>query len=170
MSNRVETATAVDSLNPLDNVEEILNANNWEFNRMTDEELMVQVTGSNCAYNLFFIWQEDMDALQFCVQYDMKIDDPKARSKAMEAVQEINENLWMGHFDLPKKTGIPSFRHTCLYRGLKKTATNDHIEDLVDISLAQCERHYPLFSLIAHGQNLNDQTMALAMMQTQGES
>lgn len=155
--------------NPLDQVEEVLHANNWTFNRVNDDELMVQVTGKFCAYNLYFIWQDDMNALQFCAQYDFCINEDKM-DKAARALMTINENLWMGHFEIPADTRSPSFRHTCLYRGIQRTSRASDLEDLIDIALAQCESHYAAFYLLSHANDAHDQNMALALMETMGES
>lgn len=155
--------------NPLDQVEDVLNANNWTFNRVNDDELMVQITGKFCGYHLYFIWQDDMNALQFCAQYDFSINEDKM-DKAARALMTINENLWMGHFEIPADTRAPSFRHTCLYRGIQRTSSASDIEDLVDIALAQCENHYAAFYLLSHANDAHDQNMALALMETMGES
>lgn len=162
-----------ESVNPLDSVEEILNAHNWVFNRMNNDELIVSVKGKACNYRLFFIWQEDMNAMQFCCQYEMNLDNANT-GLAAEALMHMNENLWMGHFDIPQDTKIPSFRHTCLLRGVNGPSNIEHIEDLVDISLAQCERYYSVFYLLSqNAQNdniLNDANMNLALMDAAGES
>lgn len=160
-----------DNENPLDNVEDVLNANNWVFDRMNDDELVVEVSGRSCGYKLFFIWQEDMNALQFCCQYDFTIEKNNL-DQALKVLSSLNENLWMGHFEIPEQTSRPAFRHTCLLRGLSGGNSANFIEDLVDISLAQCERHFAAFHLLASA-NLhaaNDQTMSLALMETVGRS
>ncbi len=167
MSDRASTLDEVQ--NPLDHVEEVMTAHNWVFNRMTNDELMVQVAGKSCNYRLFFIWQEDMNAMQFCCQYDMSIT-AKRYETAGSALMAINENLWMGHFDLPKDSGVPSFRHTCLFRGLSGTSGAEHIEDMMDISLAQCERYYSVFHLLSAANDTDDQSLSLALMETAGES
>lgn len=155
--------------NPLDSVEAVLSANNWVFNRMNDDELTVGVTGKGGQYRLFFIWQEDMQALQFCVQYDLRVAEGN-RVPAQDALAVINENLWMGHFDLPKISGIPTYRHTCLFRGFSRDGMTETIEDLVDISLAQCERHYPVFAVLSSANDVSSQGLSLALMETAGES
>lgn len=152
--------------NPLDSVEEILSANNWVFNRMNNDELMVQVTGKTCEYRLFFIWQSDMNAMQFCCQYNLAVA-PASMEIAARALMKMNENLWMGHFDIPHDTKIPSFRYTCMMRGLNGP---DLIEDLVDISMAQCERYYGAFHLLSVPGTANDENLTLALMDTAGES
>jgi hypothetical protein len=156
-------------LNPLDSVEEILSAHNWEFNRMNNDELMVQVIGKACEYRLFFIWQEDMSALQFCCQYDLGIH-PKNTEAASRMLMRLNESLWMGHFDIPADTKIPSFRQTCLMRGMTDGGSLDYIEDLVDISMALCERYHCFFHLLSIDAPANDQMLSLALMDTTGAS
>lgn len=161
--------TLDEETNPLDSVEDVLNANNWVFSRMNSDELMVSVTGKSGQYRLFFIWQEDMQALQFCAQYDLSIA-PGNRAPAQEALFSINENLWMGHFDLPRDTGVPTYRYTCLFRGPGRDGTMEMIEDLVDISLAQCERYYPVFTMLSSANDVSGQNLSLALMDTAGES
>lgn len=155
--------------NPLDSVEEVLSAHNWVFNRMTNDELVVNVTGKSCEYRLFFIWQEDMNAMQLCCQYDLAVA-PASMDIAARALMKMNENLWMGHFDIPHDTKIPSFRYTCMMRGLNGGGYADLIEDLVDISMSQCERNYAAFHLLAAPGAANDENMTLALMDTAGES
>ena len=153
--------------NPLDRVEEVLTTQNWVFNRMTHHELMVNVTGKDCEYRLFFLWQPEMNAMQFCCQYDLRID-PDNRPPAARALMTINEALWMGHFDIPQESGTPSFRHTSLFRGTASEGGTEPIEDLIDIAMAQCERYYPVFFVLSTLRNPDDQSLSLAMMDTLG--
>lgn len=161
----------VSEANPLDSIEELMESHNWVFNRMSDEELMVQVTGKSCSYNLYFIWQDNMNALQFCVQYDFQINKSEM-DKAARTLMTINENLWMGHFEIPKDTRTPSFRYTGLYSGLKQSAGADssHVSDLVEVALSQCEKHYAVFYFLSHANDANEQNLSLALMETMGES
>lgn len=169
MTTQFEVQTHEDDIHPLDHVEDVLLSHNWNFERMAEDELMVEVTGKSGKYRLFFIWQDDMNALQFCAQIDLEIMSNN-RAAAIEAITNMNEQLWMGHFDLPQSTRKPSYRYTCLLRGTDRFNATGTIEDMVDISLAQCERHYPLFTLLASANDVNDQTLSLALMDTAGES
>ncbi len=155
--------------NPLDNVEDILHAHNWSFDRQSVDELNLEVTGKIGKYRLFFIWQEDMNALQFYAQMDLQIT-PSNLNDAREAILKINEDMWMGHFDIPKVSGKPNYRYTCLLRDCTQDYAAAILEDMVDVSMAQCERHFPLFSLLASANDLSQQHMSLAMMDIAGES
>jgi hypothetical protein len=136
---------------------------------MNNDELMVRVTGKQGDYRLFFIWQEDMNAMQFCCQYDMTIARANHDS-AMRALMTINEGLWMGHFDIPRDTNIPSFRHTCLMRGIPGATGMEQLEDMVDIAMAQCERYYHAFDMLAQSRQPDDQSLTLALMETVGQA
>lgn len=173
---QLQTITTNRADNPLDHVEDVLAAHNWVFNRMNDEELIVEVTGRNCSYRLLFVWQDDMSALQFCCQYNLNVQEHKMEA-ASKALMNINQALWMGHFEIPSDTRTPAFRQTCLFRGLNSGVNSDsgaeHIEDLVDIALVQCERHYAVFYVLS-GDVSNDfshkDDLSLAMMDVAGES
>jgi len=49
--------------NPLDIVEQFVTANEWAFDRRSDDEMAVEVPGRWCDYSLYFAWREDIGAL-----------------------------------------------------------------------------------------------------------
>ena len=59
----------------------------------------------------------------------------------------INEKLWIGHFDITSKNGIPAFRHTLL-SGSDNDFLHKKLEDLVDIAIYECEKYYPSFQQV----------------------
>ena len=56
----------------------------------------------------------------------------------------INEKLWLGHFDITSKNGIPAFRHTILSNS-DSDFLHKKLENLVDIAIYECEKYYPSF-------------------------
>ena len=102
--------------NPLDIVEEMVSANDWAFERASNDEMLVEVAGRWCNYRMFFFWQDEISAMQFCCQYDMKV--PAGRGTAVhELLATINERMWLGHFDLWSEDAVPMYRHGVLIRG-----------------------------------------------------
>ena len=47
---------------PLDTVEQLVEFNEWPFDRRNHEEMAVQVPGTWCDYSLYFAWNGDMEA------------------------------------------------------------------------------------------------------------
>ena len=164
---RDQANTQNDMNNPLDSVEDVLSDNNWVYSRMNNQELIVEVSGTSCDYRLLFVWQEHLNALQLCCQYNIEII-PENMNMAATALMDMNSDLWMGHFEITKGTLSPSFRQTSLIHGHRELKS--YIEDLVDISLVQCERYQTVFQLLAHEKTVNADILSLAMMETLGES
>lgn len=132
--------------NPLDVVEEIVIANDWPFERLSSDEMVVECRGRWSAYRLFFFWQDDVNAIQVSCQIGMNA--PTDRPVALnELLALVNERMWLGHFDIEREERVPTFRHTSLLRG-NAGADAEMLEDMVDIALTECERFYPAFHFV----------------------
>ena len=166
-----------DVSNPLDGIEEIITNNDWTFNRMNEDELTVHVSGKHGHYKMAFIWQDDYSAMQFCCAPDLSISLNKL-DEAARVINRINAGLWLGHFDVrthsdrnnPAGTHIPCFRHTSLFRGMTESSGVEHMEDLIDIALSECERYYLTFELLSKNSLGSHKDIALAMMDVAGQS
>ena len=131
--------------NPLDSVADFLANQDWVFNRPQPEELLVSVPGRQGTYNLIFFWQAEFGALQFFCECDLSLEAADADA-VNHALRAINERLWLGHFDLTGKArAVPTFRHTLLLLGALGA---EPVEDVVEIGLAECERHYNVFAML----------------------
>jgi len=160
--------TPVSTANPIDLVEEIVQANEWVHDRASDEEMVVEIAGRWCDYRLFFVWQREINALHFTCAFEMKV--PKARRAAVfELLAVVNERLWLGHFDVTPDTQSPSFRQGVLLRGATGACV-EQIEDLVDIAVSECERFYPAFQLVVWGGKPAEEAIAAAMIDPVGEA
>ncbi len=158
-----------DVSNPLDSIEEVMAGHDWSFERPHPDELTVHVTGNFGQYRMTFIWHEEHSAMQFFCEFDLTI--PKNRfDMTSKVIRAINENLWLGHFDVPEDSDIPYFRHTTLFRGLTQTSGTDHVADLIEVALAECEKHYGTFHLLAESNTLTDDLLTLALAETDGQA
>ncbi|MEM9469225.1 MAG: YbjN domain-containing protein [Pseudomonadota bacterium] len=162
-----------DVANPLDFVEEVMSLHDWTFERVDEGEISVQVSGEFSHYTMSFVWQDDVNALDFKCSVDIDVIAEK-RLQALEAINEVNSKLWLGHFDLPKGQTQPRFRHTSLLRGMTEGSGIDLIEDLIQIALAECERYVIAFDLLSKTEEqsaaINTDKMNLALMDVSGIS
>lgn len=166
------TAVTIESAssthNPLDILEEIVVANEWPFDRSSDEEMIVEIKGRWCDYRLFFVWQTEVSAMQFSAQFDMKVPTQR-RPPVIELLAEINSKMWLGHFDVCPDEQTPLFRQTVLLRG-SRGASVEQLEDLVDIALSECERFYPAFQFVIWGGKTAQEAVTAAILDTVGEA
>ena len=133
-------------LNPIDIIEDVIHQKKWNFSRAADHELVAEIASHWCAYRLYFTWSENINALSFSITFDIKFPETKLNN-AYELLGLINENLWIGHFDITSKNGIPAFRHTLLSNNSTETL-HKKFEDLVDIGIYECEKFYPSFQQV----------------------
>lgn len=161
--------TAEEVSNPLDSVEEIMTGQDWSVRRPTPDELMVHVEGRLGTYALTFIWQEEYSAMQFFCELDLFIPEERMEI-AGQTLRTINEALWLGHFDIPESRQTPCFRHTTLFRGLTQTSGADHIRDLVEIAVAECDRYHGAFNMLANALSIDGGLMDLALSDSAGEA
>ena len=98
--------------NPLDVMEQIVAANEWEFDRRSDSEMAAEAPGHWCDYGLFFNWSHEISVMHFTCAFDMKVPE-KQRAALYELLALANEKLWLGHFGLEvrgRHAGVPPRR------------------------------------------------------------
>jgi len=155
-------------LNPIDIVEDVIHGKKWSFSRSDDYELVAEIASQWCQYRLYFTWSEQIRAISFTVTFDIKFPLSKYRS-AHELLALINEKLWIGHFDITKKNGIPAYRHTVL--SLPENEMLQHqLEDLVDIAIYECEKYYPAFQLVLFDDSLPSNALSVSTFDTIGSA
>ncbi len=155
--------------NPLDSIEDLLASNDWVFSRTNCDELVVDVKGRHCDYRMLFIWQDEFSAMQFVCQYDFPVHRENHQQLPV-ALMAMNSELWLGCFDMDHGTNFPTFRYNSLFRGMTQTSGAEHIEDLVEIALSECERFYSVFYLLSMSTPVDDASLRLALMSAAGES
>ena len=155
-------------LNPIDIVEDVIYQKKWSFSRAADHELVAEIASQWCQYRLYFNWSENISAISFTITFDLRFPESKF-SKAYELLAKINEKLWIGHFDITNKNGIPAYRNTVLTMSdidflYKK------LEDLVDIGIYECEKYYPSFHQVLFDEISPEESLKFANFEILGRA
>ena len=160
-----------DSLNsphPIDCVEDIIHSKHWSFSRAADDELVADISSHWCQYRLYFSWSEQIQAINFTVTFNL-IFPHYTLKRIHELLALINENLWIGHFDITSKNGIPAFRHTLLIPQIN-TLLHSQLDKLVDIAIYECEKYYPAFHLILFEESKPQEALELCLLEPLGRA
>ena len=137
----------VDSHNhPLAAVEDIAADNNWSFERSGDDEITIVSRGEWTDYQLSFTWMGEIEALHLACAFDMKIPQAR-RAEVQRLVAAINEQLWVGHFDLWTHTGMIMHRQALVLPGNLRASTAQ-CESMLTGAIHACERYYPAFQFV----------------------
>ena len=154
------------SLNPIDVVEEVIYSKKWTFSRADDYELVAEIASKWCQYRFYFTWSEQIRAISLTVTFDLKFPHEKMHD-AQELLALINEKLWIGHFDITSKNGIPAYRHTVLSFP-EDEVLHYQLENLVDIAIYECEKFYPAFQLVLFEDSDPGKALAISTFDTIG--
>jgi hypothetical protein len=168
MTTLLLSTEETDERNPLDLVENLIDRNDWSFDRQGNNELTVGVEGSWCQYHLWFSWRADIRSIHFSCAYDIKIPE-KNYAGIYELLALMNERMFIGHFDTWREEGLIMFRHALL---LNKNGDLDdeQVETLVETGMKELERFYPAIQFCIWGGKTPQDAIDAAMLETMGEA
>ena len=132
--------------NPVDVVERLAAMHDWSFDRAGDDEIAISVHGRWTDYHVSFTWMDDIEALHLACAFDLKVPEPR-RTEVLALIALVNEQLWVGHFDMWAKDGIVMFRHALLLAGGVEVAGRQ-CEALLDAALDTSERYFQAFQFV----------------------
>ena len=95
---------------PLDEVERLAANEQWAFERFDADEMCVSLTGRWSDYQIAFTWIPEVEALHIACAFDLKVHE-RRRNELIHLVSMINEQLWVGHFDLWSARTGGDYRH-----------------------------------------------------------
>ena len=156
-----------DAAEPIDMLENYFSAHGWSYRR-DEDEIVVKVKGSWTEYELRAIWREEDAVLQFLAFPDVRVAEER-RSSVYETLGLVNEQLWIGHFELWSSSGIVLFRHGAML-GAGGTLTLDQAQLLVETAIDECERFYPVFQFVLWGGKSPSEAISASLIETRGEA
>jgi hypothetical protein len=160
--------TRDEKLSPLEVVERMAAANQWPFERAGEDEVALNVTGRWTNYQVSFTWMDDIEALHVACAFDMKVPEPRL-AEVQLLVALINEQMWIGHFDVWMQNGVVMFRHALVLAG-GVVASDRQCEAVLGTALDSCERYFPAFQFVIWAGKSAREAMDSAMFETSGEA
>ena len=155
---------------PIDMLEQYFSALGWAYERPGEDEIVSTFQGSWTQYELRAIWRGEDHVLQFLALPDIRVSAEK-RAATYETIGLINEQLWLGHFELWSASGLVLFRHAALLEGEEGgTLSLQQAETLVEAAIEECERFYPVFQFVLWADKTPQEAIAAALIETQGEA
>jgi hypothetical protein len=155
-------------VNPVDVVERMAATHDWSFARASEDEVTLVVAGKWTDYQVSFTWMSDIEALHLACAFDLKVPQPR-RNEVVELVGKVNEQLWIGHFDLWFKDGLVMFRHALLLTG-GIAASRAQCESALGTALDTCERYFQAFQFVVWAGKSATEALDATMFETSGEA
>ncbi len=153
--------------NPVDLVEHVASVHDWPSERTNEDELTMTIAGTWADYHVSLNWRSDLESLHIACAFDFKVPDTRM-SEIYRLVAQINEQLWLGHFDIWASDGLIMFRHGLMLNGA--AATPSQCEALLRTALEACERYYQAFQFVVWAGKDSRHALASAMFETEGRA
>jgi hypothetical protein len=154
--------------NPLDVIEHLAHGNDWPFERPGDDEIVFVVAGRWTNYQVSFTWMSEIEALHLACAFDMKVPEPRL-SDVHRLIALINEQLWIGHFDIWSENGVVMFRHALILAG-GVSASDRQCAAVLGSGLDACERYFAAFQFVVWAGKSAREAMDSVLFETSGEA
>ena len=166
------TQLNIDDLNraehPLDVVERLASLRDWIFDRAETDEMSVAVAGRWAEYHVAFTWIEDVEALHVASAFDLKVPE-RRRNEVLRLVSLVNEQLWVGHFDLWSSENVVMYRHALLLSGGAEP-TDEQAAALIKAAIDACERYFQAFQFVVWAGKTAKEGLEGSLLETVGEA
>src|SRR3546814_9631692 len=124
-----------DEAAPIDMLAAYFEAHGWPFEHASEDEIVATTQGSWAQYELRAIWREQDQVLQLLALPDIRVSDEK-RATIYETLGLINEQLWLGHFELWSNSGLVLFRNGALLGSGRSEEHTSELQSLMRTSYA----------------------------------
>ena len=126
------------------------------------------VGGRWSDYQISFTWMGDIEALHLACAFDLKVPE-RRRDEVQRLISLVNEQMWVGHFDLWTQDGLIMFRHALVLAGGVE-AGNQQCQALLSSALEACEGYFPAFQFVVWAGKSARSALNAAMFETSGEA
>jgi hypothetical protein len=110
----------------------------------------------------------EIEALHLACAFDMKIPQAR-RPEVQRLIAAVNEQLWVGHFDLWTHTGMIMHRQALVLPGNLRASTAQ-CESMLSGAIHACERYFPAFQFVVWAGKTASEAMSASMFDVEGEA
>ena len=153
---------------PIAIMQGLVEANDWQMHHHSSDEIAIEISGYWSDYYISVKWHEDHSSIHISAVLDIFVIDQQ-KPEMMELISRLNERTWLGHFILTQDDGCLLVRHTTPMRGTGG-ATQEQIIDMIEATVAECEKYYPALFQLAIGSASADSATETVLMETVGHA
>jgi hypothetical protein len=153
---------------PVEMLAQLFDARGWNCELNGDDELNGEIQGSWATYQVRAIWRPEDNVLQLLCLPDIRVSEDK-RAGVFEVMTMINEQLWLGHFDMWSNGWVLLYRHGLLL-GDDGLLSLSQAQTLVEVAIEECDRFYPAFQFLLWGDKSPAEALASALVDAAGEA
>ncbi|MFX0546543.1 YbjN domain-containing protein [Roseovarius sp. S1116L3] len=157
-----------DDIHPIDMVENLAEHNDWQFDRVGDDQIAMAVEGQWRTYSITLAWSAYDETLRMVCTFEM--DPPGEKLPALyEVMNEVNDQCWAGAFTYWSEQKLMVYRYGLLMSG-GQVASPEQIDSIITAAVLSAERYYPAFQLVVWGDRTARDAMQVAIAEAYGRA
>jgi len=163
-----ESFLHTDDLHPIDIVETLAAHHDWDFDRVTDDQIAMAVEGQWRTYSITLAWSPYDETLRLICTFEM--DPPEERVSALyDTLNRTNDMVWSGAFTYWREQRLMVWRYGLSLAG-GQIAGAEQIDRMITEAVTSAERFYPAFQLVCWGNDSPEKALEMAMGQAFGRA
>lgn len=168
MRTHERTFSIGDDAAPVDMLTALFEARGWPFSAQSRDEMSGEIQGSWAKFQVRAIWRAEDKVLQILCLPDVRVSNDKWTA-ACELLAKVNEQIWMGHFDVWSNGGVLVYRNAAMLGG-DGLLSLTQAQNLIEAAVEECDRFYPAFQFVLWGDKTPADALESAMIDAAGEA
>ena len=157
-----------DEFHPIDVVEDLAARYEWDFDRVTEDQIAMAVEGQWRTYSLTLAWSGQDEVLRLICTFEM--EPPAERLAALyDVLNRRNDMVWTGAFTFWPEQKLMVWRYGLALAG-GQIAGPEQVDEMISSAVMAAERFYPAFQLACWGDRTPEQAMQVAIAEAYGRA
>jgi hypothetical protein len=163
-----ESFLNTEDLHPIDIVETLAEHHEWDFDRVTDDQIAMAVEGQWRTYSLTLAWSAHDETLRLICTFEL--DPPAEKLPGLyEVVNKANDLVWTGAFTFWTEQRLMVWRYGLVLTG-NHIAGPEQIDRMISQAVLAAERFYPAFQLVTWGDDSPEKALDVAIAEAYGRA
>ena len=157
-----------EDIHPIDIVENLAAYHDWDFDRISDEQIAMAVEGQWRTYSITLAWSPFDETLRLVCTFEM---DPPAEKLPVlyHLLNDVNDQCWTGAFTYWQEQKLMVYRYGLVLAG-GQDASAQQIDTMINAAVSNAERYYPAVQLAVWGDQTPRQALQVAIAEAYGHA
>lgn len=157
-----------DEVHPIDIVENLAAHHEWDFDRISDEQIAMAVEGQWRTYSITLAWSAYDETLRLICSFEMEPLEHKL-PQLYELLNSVNDQCWAGAFTYWAEQQMMVYRYGLVLAG-GQDASAEQIDTMIGAAVMSAERYYPAVQLVVWGDQTPKQALQVAIAEAYGHA
>jgi hypothetical protein len=155
-------------IDPIDIVESLATAKQWDFDRPTDDQIAMAIEGQWRTYSITLAWSGCDETLRMICTFDMEPPE-NSRAKLFEMLNLVNDRCWAGAFTWWATQKLMVYRYGLVLSG-EQVAAPGQVFCMIETAVFSMERYYPAFQLALWSDQSPEEALQVAIAEGFGRA